>query len=75
MGENEERSDSITCIISVLREQEKRDLTDIKHQKVSEGIRASLFEGLGLAEYVMAKNCDRTVIVIITTANGAVRKW
>ena len=61
MGEDEERSDSITCIISVLREQEKRDLTDIKHQKVSEGIRASLFEGLGLAEYVMAKktNCDR----------------
>ena len=61
MREDEERSDSITCIISVLREQEKRDLTDIKHQKVSEGIRASLFEGLGLAEYVMAKktNCDR----------------
>ena len=61
MREDEERSDSITCIISVLREQEKRDLTDIKHQKVSEGIRASLFEGLGLAEYVMAKktNSDR----------------
>ena len=59
MGEDEDGSDNLANAISVLRSQEKRDLTDVKKQRVSEGIRESQFHGLVLAEYVMAKkyNC------------------
>lgn len=35
--------------------QERRKLTDTKRQKISEQIRESLFEGLTLSEYVLAK--------------------
>lgn len=59
MGEDDDGSDNLAKAISVLRSQEKRDLTDVKKQRVSERIRESQFHGLVLAEYVMAKkyNC------------------
>ena len=59
MGEDEDGSDNLANAISVLRSQEKRDLTDVKKQRVSEGIRESQFHGFVLAEYVTAKkyNC------------------
>lgn len=61
MGDSEDDDglDNLAQAISVLRRQEKRDLIDVKKQRLSEGIRESQFDGLVLAEYVMAKkhNC------------------
>ena len=49
------RGDDKQRAVHVLRREEKRNLTDVKQQRVSEGVRVSLFPGLSLAEYVLVK--------------------
>ncbi len=60
MREDKHGSDNVEKLICTLREQEKRDLSVMKKQNMSEGVRVSKLEGLGLAEYVLAKksNCE-----------------
>ena len=41
--------------MNILCEQEKKNLTDLKGQKLSKDIKVSLMEGLSLSEYVGAK--------------------
>ena len=43
-------------LVDILGQQEARHLTDIKFQAISEFVKVSLFEGLSLSEYVLAKN-------------------
>lgn len=59
MGEGTENAEDLEGLVPILRREEKRKLTDTAAQKVSEGVRESLLEGLTLAEYVTAKgkNC------------------
>ena len=47
--------------MNILCEQEKKNLTDVKRQKLSKDIKVSLMEGLSLSEYVAAKaeNCTQ----------------
>jgi len=42
-------------VIQVLTSQESRNLTDRNRQQVSKDVRESVFEGLSLSEYVLAK--------------------
>lgn len=43
-------------LVDILGQQEARHLTDIKSQTISEFVKVSLFEGLSLSEYALAKN-------------------
>ena len=59
MGEDTDHL--LDASVQTLRREEQKNLTDPAAQKISEGVRESLLEGLNLAEYVSAKerNCNR----------------
>lgn len=59
MGEDGQTVDNVEQLIDVLRKEEKRKLTNVKEQNISEDVRESQFEVLTLEQYVVAKenNC------------------
>ena len=58
MRVNGHNLEDLQQVIGVLRIEEKRNLSDVKKLKVSEGIQVSQVEGLSLAECVIAKKCN-----------------
>ena len=64
---------TVSELVDVLCKQEARNLTDVKSQTISSCvIKVSLFEGLSLSEYVVAKKerCKKYIKILISVQSA-----
>jgi hypothetical protein len=73
LGEQQETD--LNKLIQILSIQEKRNLTEVKKQRISENVKVSLIEGLSLKQYLLAKaeKCQREHKNCLTSCSSLVK--